>query len=130
MGSAYFDTLYDVAVQCDAHVFPMAIARFNCGESVRRKLPDPAGVGDFWIGIPFDRIMELSRGLADIDDHFHQSLQELLVVGRVRVTITHPHTGKPFDLRDPDIFTFDEPTMDVEAFHHWMQKYPRPVRGN
>ena len=124
MESKYFESMYSDAVCEDATVFPDAVARFACGEIVRRKLPDPWMVGDFWVGIPFDRIMELSRGLAELDCAFQAKLATLLVQGRIHVLMYDAETGKPVWVRDPLAITGDDAPMPVGLFHQLMMQYP------
>ncbi len=124
MVSSYFEAVYNDAVRADAEVFMAAMERFQWGEQVRKKRMDPTRSGAFWVAVPFDRIVEMSRGLADLDDEFHHKLQTLLVQGRIHVRMHDIATGKPVVIRSPDVFTFEDEPMDLDLFYRFMLEYP------
>jgi hypothetical protein len=70
----------------------------------------------------FDRIMDLSRGLLDVDDTFIHALQELLVAGQIKVRMLT--VAGVQESRDPRVLTFDDPVCnDLDALAALIKTY-------
>ena len=131
MGKEHFRQLHEIALREDQRALPWAIARHMEGLAAARgrkaghaseALAFSASI--FWT-IPFDRVMHLSRGLAELDSEFTHALQTRLVKGQLRVKLMDPHTGKMLSVKDPDYFTFDDPVMTASEFSHYLLHYPQ-----
>ena len=139
MGQAHFKQMFNDALANDMRAMLGALLR--CEEARMLKIgrlhakQRYLGTGGsallplFW-DMPFDQIMQLSRGLSEIDAQFSGVLIEMIASGRaqIRIPVT---SGKYYKTDSPAALTFDELQLTERLFHELLMHYPKDsISGN
>jgi len=125
MGLLHFNQMLEEAELRDRRAFPLAyeIAAFTRDHP--REMAAPISTHRqrwvnssilMWDRMKFAEIMRTTREMLELQDGFTAEMQELLVIGKITVR-AFTQQGKPMKVREPAVFSYDDPVMSRIDFH-------------